>query len=310
MELRHLRYFVAAAEEENFNRAAAKLNVAQPALSRQIRDLEVELGIALFDRLPRRVRLSAAGRALLSDIRPVLDQVARARNRASLLARGQVGTLVIGMNSIAPQLPTILTTLLTYRESHPGVELKVVTMSSDDQTEALRRTRIDIGCMYHRPHAPELDHLHIQDDEYLLAVPRGHRFATARTIRLVDLADEDLVWVPPSAGTKVHAHLIDACIAGGLNPRLSHEVGGEDGQISFVEAGICLAFVNSSLRYRKRLENIVLRPVVDLKVKLRLDWSWRRADASPLIAEFLGVFRTALAGTPFSDKILPIRSRL
>jgi len=125
MELRHLRYFVAIGEEENYRRAAQRLNVAQTALSTQIQDLEAELGFKLFDRLPRGVKLSVAGRLFLEDARRILQQVSEAAARAARVARGQSGTLRVGFTENASWRGVVPESLRRFRERHPDAELQL-----------------------------------------------------------------------------------------------------------------------------------------------------------------------------------------
>ncbi|MEI9928106.1 MAG: LysR family transcriptional regulator [Sphingomonas sp.] len=145
MELRHLRYFQAVAREEHFGRAARTIRIAQPALTRQIRDLEIELGIALFERLPRGVRLSAAGRSFLEDTDAILAQVERSVNRVRGLASGHVGTVRIGFSEIASRHRAIPARILDFRLGEPNVELNLMPMGSQIQVEALRNGTLDVA---------------------------------------------------------------------------------------------------------------------------------------------------------------------
>src|ERR1700745_1875061 len=145
MELRHLRYFVAIGEEENYRRAARRLNVAQTALSTQIRDLEAELGVKLFDRLPRGVKLSVAGRLFLEDARRILQQVSEAAARAARVARGQSGTLRIGFTGKASWYAVVPARLRLFRQRHPDAELQLRPAGSVDQIEEIRSGRVDAG---------------------------------------------------------------------------------------------------------------------------------------------------------------------
>lgn len=142
MELRHLRYFVAVGEEQRYGRAAQRLRVAQPALSRQIQDLEDEVGFNLFERLPRGVRLSAAGKLFLEDARRILQQVNEATVRAARVARGQSGTLRIGFTENASWHGVVPDSLRRFRERQPDAELQLYPAGSVDQVEAIRSGRV------------------------------------------------------------------------------------------------------------------------------------------------------------------------
>ena len=148
MELRHLRYFLAVGEEEHYGRAAARLRVAQPALSRQIQDLEEEIGFKLFDRMPRGVRISAAGKLFLEDARRILQQLNEATDRARRVARGQSGTLRVGFAENASWHGVVPDSFRRFRERIPDGELQLNPMASLEQIEALMAGHIDAGFIY------------------------------------------------------------------------------------------------------------------------------------------------------------------
>src|ERR1700741_4445718 len=143
MELRHLRYFVAIGEEENYRRAAQRLNVAQTALSTQIQDLEAELGFKLFDRLPRGVKLSAAGKLFLADARRILRDVNEAASRAARVARGQSGTLRVGFTENASWRGVVPESLRRFRKRQPDAELQLTPATSLEQIEAIRASWVN-----------------------------------------------------------------------------------------------------------------------------------------------------------------------
>src|SRR5437868_4267144 len=148
MELRHLRYLLAIGEEEHYGRAAKRLRVVQPALSRQIQDLEEEIGLKLFDRLPRGVKLSAAGELFLEDARRILQQLNEAIERAQRVARGQSGTLRIGFTENASWHGIVPNSFRRFRERQPDGELQLNPMASLEQIEALRAGQLDAGFIY------------------------------------------------------------------------------------------------------------------------------------------------------------------
>jgi DNA-binding transcriptional LysR family regulator len=160
MELRHLRYFVGVGEEQHFGRAAKRLSIVQPALSRQIQDLERELGFALFDRLPRGVKLNAAGKRFLEDARRILLELNEAKTRAARVARGQSGTLRIGFTESASWHGVVPASFRRFREMKPDAELQLQPSPSLVQLEAIRSGRLDAGFVYNSPKAdPELERL-------------------------------------------------------------------------------------------------------------------------------------------------------
>src|SRR5918998_2446596 len=151
MELRHLRYFVAVAEELNFGRAAARLHIAQPPLSRQIRDLEREVGAPLFERVPRGVELTPAGKAFLPEARLTLAQAERAQRTAERAARGETGRLRVGFVEAATYSGILPDVLGFFRMHLPNIGLSLFELTSPQQDEALREGRIDLGLLHLAP---------------------------------------------------------------------------------------------------------------------------------------------------------------
>src|SRR6476620_8220695 len=148
MELRHLRYFVGVGEEQHYGRAARRLGIAQPALSRQIQDLENELGFMLFDRLPRGVKLSAAGELFLSDARRILRDVDEAKRRAERVATGKAGTLRVGFVELLSWHGVVPDSFRRFRRRQPDAELELHPMLSNQQIEAVRSDRLDAGFIF------------------------------------------------------------------------------------------------------------------------------------------------------------------
>jgi len=189
MELRHLRYFVAVGEEQHYGRAAKQLHVAQPALSRQIQKLEEEIGIRLFDRLPRGVRLSAAGASFLDDARRILQQANEAAMRAVRVARGQSGILRVGFNEAASWHGVVPDSFQQFRARQPEAELQLYPSSSSQQIDAVRSRRLDAGFVFSMPKSdPDLDQLKVAIHPLVLAAPKGHPLTKLRKLRLRDIS--------------------------------------------------------------------------------------------------------------------------
>src|SRR5258706_7471134 len=217
MELRHLRYFVAVGEEQHYGRAAQRLRVAQPALSRQIQYLEDEVGFKLFERLPRGVKLSAAGKLFLEDTRRILQQVNEAAARAARVARGQSGTLRIGFTENSSWRGVVPDSLRRFRERQPDAELQLTPATSLEQIEALRSGRLDAGFVFNMPKTDaELDHIPVASQHVELAVPKGHALARMKNIRLRDLVDASFVWFPRREAPAFYCRLMHECFGGGL----------------------------------------------------------------------------------------------
>jgi len=286
MELRHLRYFVAIGEEENYRRAAQRLNVAQTALSTQIQDLEAELGFKLFDRLPRGVKLSAAGRLFLEDARRILQQVSEA---AARVARGQSGTLRVGFTENASWRGIVPDSFRRFRERQPDAELQLTPATSLEQIEALRSGRLDAGFVFNMPKTDaELDHIPVAMQHVELAVPKGHALARVKNVRLRDLVDASFVWFPRREAPAFYDRLMHECFRGGLkSPRIVQEGLNESTILSLVSHGMGVGWVNGTARWRCP-EGVVIMSVVDLDMPLPLALVWRRDNTSPLLANFIG----------------------
>src|SRR4029077_21106924 len=197
MELRHLRYFVAVGEEQHYGRAARRLRVAQPALSRQIQDLEADVGFKLFERLPRGVKLSAAGKHFLQDARRILQEVKEAAGRAGRVARGLSGTLRVGSAENASWHGVVPDSFRRFREQQPDAELQLQPAASLELLEAIRSGRLDAGFANFMPKAdPELDQLAVAVHHLELAVPKRHPLTKLKKLRLRDLVNTAFVWFP------------------------------------------------------------------------------------------------------------------
>jgi DNA-binding transcriptional LysR family regulator len=288
MELRHLRYFVAVGEEQHYGRAALRLRVVQPALSRQIQDLEEEVGFKLFERLPRGVKLSPAGKLFLEDARRILREVNEAAARAARVARGQSGTLRVGFSENASWRGVVPESLRRFREIQPDAELQLQPLPSLEQLEAIRSGRLDAGFVLDMPKAdPELERLRVAIQRIELAVPTGHPLTKLKELRLRDLTDASFVWFPRRASPALYDRLMRECFRGGLkSPRIVQEGLNEATILSLVATGLGVGWVLGTARWRCP-RSVVITPVVDLNVPLLLALAWRKDNRSPLLASFV-----------------------
>jgi DNA-binding transcriptional LysR family regulator len=288
MELRHLRYFVVVGEEQHYGRASRRLRVAQPALSRQIQDLEEEVGFKLFDRLPRGVKLSVAGRLFLEDARRILQAVSEATARAAHVARGQSGTLRVGFTENASWHGVVPDSFRLLREQQPDAELQLQPAASLEQLDAIRSGRLDAGFANFIPKAdPELDQLAVAVHHLELAVPKRHPLTKLKKLRLRDLTDVPFIWFPRRASPAFYDRLMHECYRGGLkSPRIVQEGLNEATILSLVSTGLGVGWVLGSARWRCP-ETVAILPVVDLNLPLRLTLAWRRDNTSPLLARFI-----------------------
>src|SRR5258708_3494440 len=289
MELRHLRYFVVVGEEQHYGRASRRLRVAQPALSRQIEDLEEEVGFNLLDRLPRGVKLSAAGKLFLEDARRILQAVSEATARAARVARGQSGTLRIGFSENASWRGVVPDSFRRFREQQPDAELQLQPAASLEQLDAIRSGRLDAGFVNFIAKAdPELDQLAVAVHYVELALPSSHPLTKLKKLRLRELTDAAFVWFPRRANPAFYDRLMHECYRGGLkSPRIVQEGLNEATILSLVSTGLGVGWVLGSARWRCP-ETVAILPVIDLNVPLPLALAWRRDNTSPLLARFIG----------------------
>lgn len=292
MELRHLRYFQAVAREEHFGRAAQAIHIAQPALTRQVRDLEEELGVQLFERLPRGVRLSPAGRAFLEDTDAILEKLQRAVARAKSYATGQVGSVQIGFSEIASRHPEIPAKLLQFRLDEPLVELNLLPMSSMNQIDGLRNGTVDVAIVYDIHLSDEnlglLDSCELGSSDIVLALYEDHPLAQ-RPIHLRDLVDERFIFPARKPQPRYFDRLMQACLSQGFSPNIVQETATDSILLSLVAVGMGIGFTQKTGGVPR--QGVVLREVEDLDVSFRLHLAWRKSDPSPAVLRFVNAMR-------------------
>lgn len=292
VELRHLRYFIAAAEEEHFGRAAKRLAIVQPAVTRQIRQLEEDLGVNLFERVGRGVRLTAAGELFLEDARRTLGEAERAVRRAHLAATGQLGTVTIGFVEASVFCEIVPDVIAAFRQQVPDVQLELVALRSIDQWEALRQKRVNLGFLYYLPaDFPELRSEIVATEHVVLALPKGHPLVRKPKLVLRDLQREHFVWFPRTVTPPYHDHVVQACQRAGLSLQVVQEAPTEVSLLSLVARGVGLTFAVENRGRHQTHSDVVLREVADLNVILELRIAWRSDDSSAVIPRFLAVLR-------------------
>ncbi|MGV8211136.1 LysR substrate-binding domain-containing protein, partial [Pseudomonas aeruginosa] len=278
MELRHLRYFIAVAEELHFGRAAERLGISQPPLSQQIQALEEEIGARLFERTNRRVELTDAGRLFLDESRQVLAQV----DKAVLLARrahlGELGELKIGFTSSAPFTSTIPSSIHAFRKAYPDVHLDLQEMSSRQVLKALLEESLQVGVI--RPLAlPDAVHWVELFREPLVAVLRAdHPLAAGSEdgLAIAALAEEPFVFFPRSYGTGLYDQVIALTRQAGFSPRIAQEASEAMTIIGLVSAGLGVSILPASFR-RTRVDGVVYRTLSDPEATTAV-WLVRRQN--------------------------------
>lgn len=293
MDFRQIRYFLAVAEHENFRRASEVMHVAQSALSKHVLDLETRLGTALFERLPKGVRLTQAGQVFAEEGRRALEAMRLAEIRARKAARGEIDRLSIGINDIGARNRIVAHAVRIFSQSYPEVRLDFVLMVSQEQLAALQHGKIDAAIVIDRPDSFDLDYLEIARDPFALAVPAGHRLASWQTVPISELTEEPFVSVALSAYWPPQTRLLAQCRSLGLMPKIVQEASNDHMQMNFIAAGIGVGFINTSI-VNALAPDVMLKPVDELKVSLKLDMVWTRARNSLSLSNLVNVLREVL----------------
>ncbi len=295
MELRHLRYFVAVAEELNFTHAAARLRVAQPALSTQIRDLEEELQTPLFERGRTGVQLTRAGKMFYQRARSILAQTAEAVNEARTASGAITGTLVLGFMS-GIHLDYLAAGIEAFRKQHPKVELDFYHGQAAQQLKALRESRLDVAFTTLPAVLDGLTHEVIWRVFYKVVLPRKHPLAKRKSFELADLRGEDFVFCTRESRPEFYDEFFRHCANAGFRPRVVKEVGGyPTNMLGLISVGVGL----SVLPYFEKVERIgglVWRPLTKPKLWVDFGLVWRPSP-SPVVEQFVAtcerVFKVA-----------------
>ncbi len=290
VELRHLRYFVAVAEELHFGRAARRLHIAQPPLSQQIRKLEETIGHPLFQRTSRNVKLTAAGEELLKRAQQTLRKVAEDIDNTRRVGRGEVGTLTVGF--IASSMLTVFPQMLsTYRKRFPEVELRLREFYTSGLLRALRDGTADIG--FTRDAGSDEDGVHTEvllPEAYVAVVPVRHPLAQRSSLRVSDLRGESFVLFSPSVGQSAWDKVELLCRQGGFRPRVVQEAPHWLSILRLVSAGlgvtvapVCVAGIADDQVRCLRLR--------DAKIFSHLELAYREDTLTELKSTFLALAR-------------------
>ena len=288
MELRHLRYFIAVAEELHFGRAAQVLGISQPPLSQQIQALEQEVGARLFERTNRRVELSEAGRLFLEEARLILAQVDKAANVARRVQLGELGELKIGFTTSAPFTSSIPQAIFAFRQRFPDVHLALQEMNSMTVAAQLEDESIQVGIM--RPLAlPEsLVVVELLREPLVAIINAGHPLAqgSEQALHLSELANEPFVFFPRTYGSGLYAQLMDLARAAGFTPLITQEAGEVMTIIGLVAAGLGVTVLPASYR-RMRIDGVVYRTLLDPDATSAVWLVQRKDQQSPMARAFV-----------------------
>lgn len=287
MELRHLRYFIAVAELRSVRAASEHLHVTQPAISRQIQDLEDAVGATLFERTPRGLKLTPAGEAYLAEARDILGRVDAANRLARRIASGVQGHLRIGFVENAAWSGIVSRALSAFEQAAPDVALELTPMNTPEQLDALAAGRLDGGFAYRFGSLPEgIDSVHVLDQNVVLAVPESWPQGSAGAVVAQELAGKPFIAFPRRVYPAYYDHLLSACAERGLTLDIRQEASTETAILSLVSAGLGAAIVNAANRDRPpaRVRFVALR---DLSVPLPLEFCFVAQEANPALKRFV-----------------------
>jgi DNA-binding transcriptional LysR family regulator len=284
LDVKPLRYFVTLAQTLHFGRAAARLHLSQPPLSRQLASLEASLGVTLIERTPRSVTLTAAGERFYADAKAILASIEQAAKNARAASVGDMGQLTIGFTMCAAYsvLPAYAR---AYGSAHPDVTLNLREVVSNDLASQVLNAQIDAAIMF--PGAPDkgLDTRTIFTEPLCVALSRDHALARARHLKIARLAREPFVMASEAVAPSLRATIVDHCLQGGFTPDVRFEVQLQQTVLSLVDEGVGIALVPESMR-KAQLPGVVFRPLVDAPTISQL-LVWSPSNRNPCLARFL-----------------------
>jgi DNA-binding transcriptional LysR family regulator len=289
MELRYLRYFVTVAEELHFGRAAERLQMTQPALSKQIAGLEKELGVQLFARTKRTVQLTVPGEVFWEQAKQILSQVDAAIQLTKRTARGEEGQLRIGFTATATH--TILPMLVRkFRDRFPNVELTMLELCTEAQVAALKESKIDLAFLHPPIDERGLKIYPILEENFVAVLPKNHHLLKYKQIPLSAFANEPLIVHPRQEGPVLYDGLIQICHQFGFQPQIIQESISLQTRVCLVAAGIGISFVSESVQSLVGTD-VICRALANCPIKLRFAAAWRQSLTAPTLQEFLAVLQ-------------------
>jgi DNA-binding transcriptional LysR family regulator len=291
MELRHLRYFVAVAEELHFRRAAERLGIKQPPLSLQIRQLEQELGTSLFHRLTRGVELTETGTLLLDEARRILDQVERIKAGVQSRGRGETGRIHLGFAGATCFQPLVPGIISAHRERYPGVLVSPEERNTPLLVAGLRSGEIDVAFI--RPPLSDDEGLEVEplvEEPMVIVLPESHPRAGDRSMPLAALAEETLILFPRTVGPGLHDAIIASCQRAGFSPKLGQEAPQISTMVHMVAAGFGVSIVPQSIA-QIHLAGIAYIRIEGDAPRAPISLAYRRDDRSTTVRNFVASAR-------------------
>lgn len=306
MELRHLRYFIAAAEEEHFGRASERLFVTRPAVSQMVADLEKELGTQLFERLAHKVRLTAAGRTLLPALQSVMGDLNQALITARRVGEGKLGALNVGYGSMSLLHPLFRAAIKQFRETFPDVTLSLFEIVTAEQSRAIADGRIHVGFMHFGPTGPgtrrkravqaddamsSIEYHRIQTGSIGVVVPIDHPLARRRSVALAELASERFIVVPKSSVTPAYGLMYALCQKAGFEPHVVQEVSTISTQLNLVQVGMGIGFAVTSKHFTYP-PSLAVIPIKDIHFPTQFILGWSKGQTEPVVEQMIEIVKT------------------
>lgn len=290
LDIKPLRYFVALAETRHFGRAAARLNLSQPPLSRQLAALEEDLGVTLVRRTSRSVELTAAGERFHADAVAILAATEQAVRNARAADGGEAGTLSVGFTMCAAY-SVVPGYARAYGAAYPAVALHLREVVSNDLQAQLLAGRIDAAVMFPTTSHPDLRRRTVVREPLYVALARNHRLARARRLNVAKLADEPFVVAAREVAPGLYDSIMDHCRQGGFEPDVRLEVHLQQTLLSLVNEGVGVALVPASMR-KAQMEGVVMRPLADAPL-IELVLAWSALNRNPCLPRFLDMAKPA-----------------
>jgi DNA-binding transcriptional LysR family regulator len=293
MELRHLRYFQAVAGALNFTKAAAQLRVAQPALSRQVQDLEEEIGVDLLQRSSRGVTLTAEGKLFLEEVKDILTRADESIEKVRALARGEYGEIHVGY-APTPTSELLLPTLAAFQKAAPRVQVVLHDLSGDEMNAALREGTLHLALTAQSGTGAAIagvTYEELRQYAFCVAIPPGHRFAKRKSVSLAEVATEPLVVLRKRDYSEYHVILEKIFGPSKLRPRIAVEVDGANTLITGVESGRGVAVVTELFR-RITGDRLLYRPITGCAAAQSVGVAWATSgDVTPAGEKFRDILR-------------------
>lgn len=305
MELRHIKYFIAVAEELNFGRAAARLHMAQPPLSAQIQALEKDLGVRLFDRTGRGTSLTREGEVFLLEARGICDQVSRARRAVNQTVSGELGRLRIAgvPYAFGQELPMVIP---RFRREHPNIIIDLRESSSQDSLDALLAGTLDVAFVRQGDPVDGLEILPVRSGTFEAVVPQGHPVAGRCSIRIDELAFEPFVITSRNISPYYYDQTLSALAAGGVTPRTVIEATSIHAQIGYVACGMGVSLVPTSAM-SVRSSDVEWVSLEQSITSTEVAVAWASGPVPPVLEHFLQIVREETIDGTRLDRVTPAR---